>query len=187
MNKYLWLSIAFSMSGIIACSAATKDTQTAAIASSEAVEQANDAYIEANDEELTDCEICGSVIPGSVSKEDIQAVSGGGMAKSFVEDNKDSLNKALFSKAAIKAVVRANAEYLKNCYITALKNGKDFKGRIVVEWIVEPNGRTSNITIQESDIDDVDMQQCVIDTVAGMQFEAKNGRAKIVYPFLFKL
>jgi TonB family protein len=73
---------------------------------------------------------------------------------------------------------------LRACYERSRAYGA--AARMVVRFVIEPEGRVPCVEVTESESGDPAMDQCVSESVAGLRFVALGrGAVTVVYPFRF--
>lgn len=90
--------------------------------------------------------------------------------------------------AAIKKVVDANAQQLKYIYNRMLRGGAQFRGRMVVEIEIMPDGKTGQVNISQSDLGDKAFENEIAGKIREWEFMPvpdSLGPVKIRYPFEF--
>jgi len=91
-------------------------------------------------------------------------------------------------KRIIQKVVRDHTGELRACYEKELNKTKGLHGRIVVNWIISPQGSVSTAFIKESTLNNKTLENCVVSSIKFWRFPAPSGggMAKVEYPFLFE-
>lgn len=73
-------------------------------------------------------------------------------------------------RAALFDVVHAHTWEVHRCYTEALKRAPGLKGLVRVAWTVDADGRVSDARIDETDLDDMALQACVLERVRAWRF-----------------
>lgn len=84
----------------------------------------------------------------------------------------------------VNALIRAKFPAVKRCLVGAsVKRGK---ARVVVEFTIQPTGKTENVSVVDSDIGGTAFKSCVSGVVRGIKFPKTKDQSVIVqFPFVF--
>ncbi len=90
-------------------------------------------------------------------------------------------------KRIIQKVVRQHSGELRACYEKELFKIKGLSGRIVLVWIISPQGAVTKALVKESTIKNKNVEQCVLNSVKYWRFPVPKGGSlvQIEYPFVF--
>ena len=90
---------------------------------------------------------------------------------------------------AIMYVINQRIGAVRACYQRALQRNAGTTGRVVVRFVILPDGQVPAARIGDSDFDDRDFEGCLRQTVEGMKFPmAPSGRnTNVTYPFVFRV
>ena len=91
-------------------------------------------------------------------------------------------------KRIIQKVVRQHSGELRACYEKELNKNKGLNGRVVVNWIISPQGAVTKAIVKESTIKNKNVESCVVNSVKFWKFPAPKGGGivAIEYPFVFE-
>ena len=94
------------------------------------------------------------------------------------------------SRAGIDGAVREVMPDILGCYQEALADVPDLDGRLVVGFTIADSdglGRVRAVEIDEGDLVDGPMEDCLLDVMSVLQFDPPEdgGEVAIHYPFLF--
>ena len=94
------------------------------------------------------------------------------------------------SRSSIDDGIRDFMPDIRECYKEALKEVPDLAGRLMVKFTIkgqEAVGRVINVSIKDSDVDDVPMEECLMDVVESIDFDPPKGGGLVIvsYPFVF--
>src|SRR5262245_61637640 len=78
-------------------------------------------------------------------------------------------------RTRIQHVVHRHTADIRPCYERALARRADRAGTIVVTFRIGQDGKVSDASIGRSDIDDADMQSCVLGVVRAWRFPRHHG------------
>ena len=82
--------------------------------------------------------------------------------------------------------VRKQAESIKRCYERGLKSaGPGLKGRVVLSWVIEPDGSVSKVEIDETTLGEPQIEACFVSAVKKWHFEAGEEPCDVTFPFVF--
>ncbi len=92
-------------------------------------------------------------------------------------------------KRIIQKVVRQHSGELRACYEKELNKIKGLNGRVVVVWLISPQGTVTKALVKESSIKNKNVENCVVNSVKFWRFPAPKGGGivQIEYPFVFEL
>ena len=111
-----------------------------------------------------------------------------GEAKPKVQMKNPEVTGSL-DKRIIQKVVRQHAGELRACYEKELAKVKGLNGRVVVVWIISPQGAVTKALVKESTIKNKAVEDCVINSIKFWRFPVPKGggMVQIEYPFVFEL
>jgi len=91
-------------------------------------------------------------------------------------------------KQIIRRVINKNRQGIKYCYDKELQKKKDLHGKIVVKFVIAPNGRVIKASIRESTMNNSKVEKCIVGRVKRFKFPAPKGGGivEVSYPFIFK-
>ncbi len=92
-------------------------------------------------------------------------------------------------KEQIQQVMAANRDKVRACYDAALAQNPGIKGALVVDFLIDPNGKVKQAEVNwsESDLHIPELDTCAVDAVRAIQFPASSRglESKVTYPFNF--
>ena len=99
----------------------------------------------------------------------------------------DSVLEGSLSREEIEAVIRANLAKIKACYERNLQAKRGLAGRVMMGFTIQPNGRVSTSTIVSSDLNHGPTQSCITSEIRRWNFPLPRGggQVKVRYPFVF--
>ncbi len=89
----------------------------------------------------------------------------------------------------IRRIVRAHINEVRHCYNQGLAKDPNLKGRLVLDFTIDPTGAVGEATVVESTLTDPDVGTCVAKTMLRWKFPASPpgaGPVKIRYPFVLE-
>ena len=92
-------------------------------------------------------------------------------------------------KRIIQKIVRQHYGELRACYEKELSKVKGLNGRIVVIWLVSPQGTVTSALVKETTLKNKNVESCVTNSIKFWRFPAPRGGgiAKVEYPFVFEM
>jgi len=93
------------------------------------------------------------------------------------------------SGSAVRATIRANTTEIQACYEAALLNSNETGGRVVVRFVIDPDGHVPNASIGSSEVQAPELGCCVVKRVAQWTFPKPESAGFVVveYPFVVRL
>lgn len=86
----------------------------------------------------------------------------------------------------LAAYVRSRKGAIQQCYEKELKRNPSLKGKVVVRFNITPQGRTSDIDIEENTLGNEAVGSCIKTTIRGWVFPFKpDSEVPVAYPFVF--
>jgi hypothetical protein len=85
----------------------------------------------------------------------------------------------------VHKTIKASLDDFALCAQTSWANAKG-QVAINVQFVIQPNGRASTVTVVEPPPDTLDLQQCVKDTILQLQFPTADIPTNARYPFYFE-
>ncbi|HET6582463.1 MAG TPA: AgmX/PglI C-terminal domain-containing protein, partial [Nannocystaceae bacterium] len=115
---------------------------------------------------------------------------GGGLgrtaAKSKVKPGTAGVHGSL-DKDIIRRIVRAHLGKIRACYETQLSTSPTLAGKVVVSFVIDPDGAVKSSSLKESTMGNADVDRCVLKAVKAMAFPKPvgGGVVAVTYPFVF--
>lgn len=85
-------------------------------------------------------------------------------------------------KAAVREVVRANIDDVRDCYNVELLEDETVGGRVSLSFVTNPDGTTSKIAVTESTLPER-FDACLANVAASWSFPTSDASTSVVYPF----
>lgn len=114
--------------------------------------------------------------------------SGGGLpvTHSSIDPALAAAGAAGLAPALVHKVIRQNRNQPMYCYESQLPRLQGRKGKVLVQFEITAEGKTSAVVMAESTLNDAAVEACVLDRVANWVFpRPKQGKATVSYPFEF--
>ena len=85
----------------------------------------------------------------------------------------------------VRKIALKNQVSLKYCFQKAQMRNPNLQGKIVVEIVIDGEGKVSSVSVKESTIDDQEMVSCVLRMIKRWQFPATGSEITITFPLVF--
>ncbi len=91
-------------------------------------------------------------------------------------------------KADISAEIHRHRNQIRFCYERELSRRGTSHARVVVKFVIQPDGSVSHATVTPADGGAPELEGCVVNEVRAMQFPRPRGGGGVVvtYPFSFR-
>ncbi len=91
-------------------------------------------------------------------------------------------------KEHIQAVIRSKVPDVRRCYEAALDAGAGPEGKLVVQFVIGPDGSVRSVDAKTDSMGRPDLASCVFAAVRMMRFSRPLGGGTVIvnYPFVFK-
>ncbi len=92
------------------------------------------------------------------------------------------------AKEQIAATVKKHLAEMRFCYEQALTKNPTLEGKVVLRWVIKPNGTVANVSVKEDTLKDAGAVKCMSARPAKWQFPKPSTKGEVVvsYPFSFK-
>ena len=90
-------------------------------------------------------------------------------------------------RETIQRVIRQHRREIRDCYQRELQRNPELAGRVVVNFLIDPAGNVAAARIQESDIGDDNVEECLVRRIRRWRFPQPStpGNVRVNYPFVF--
>jgi TonB family protein len=90
-------------------------------------------------------------------------------------------------REVIRRVMREHRREIRDCYQREFQRNPDLHGRVVVSFTIDPTGRVARARISESDLNNSNVEDCVVRRVERFVFPQPTtpGLVHVNYPFVF--
>lgn len=103
-----------------------------------------------------------------------------------VADAAPEVESADVDREKLASYVRARKMAIQNCYEKELKRNPSLKGKVVVRFSINPQGRTTDIDIEENSLGNEAVGSCIKTVIRGWVFPFKPpADVPVAYPFVF--
>ncbi len=89
-------------------------------------------------------------------------------------------------KSAVRAVVSAQIDDVRDCYTTELGDDETAAGRIVVSFVIQPDGSPVDVGVAESTMS-ARFDGCMTTTIERWSFPTSATDTRVTYPFVLSL
>ncbi len=91
-------------------------------------------------------------------------------------------------KEIIRRVINDHRDEIRYCYENELKRLPDLEGRIVVKFVIGPDGRVMSAEIAETEMNHAPTQNCITGYIMKWKFPSPKGGGlvEVRYPFMFR-
>lgn len=102
---------------------------------------------------------------------------------------KDPTVNGSIDKRIIQKVVRQHSGELRSCYERELAKTRDLAGRIVIVWLISPQGMVTKALVKETTMKNKTVEDCIKNSILHWRFPAPKGGGivQIEYPFVFEM
>lgn len=92
-------------------------------------------------------------------------------------------------KRIVQKVVKQHHGELRACYEKEVAKKKGLSGKIIVRWIIEPQGSVMKAVVMSTTMNDSAVEGCVVNSIKYWRFPPLKGGVpvQIDYPFVFEL
>jgi outer membrane biosynthesis protein TonB len=89
------------------------------------------------------------------------------------------------SPVVIQRTVRTNFGKFRPCYEKGLARNADLTGRVMVRFMIDRDGKVSNVADGGSDLPDSEVVECVMRAFHSLEFpQPEDGIVTVVYPIM---
>lgn len=92
-------------------------------------------------------------------------------------------------KAMIMKTIANNYGELKSCYHEGLRKSSGMKGKVVMGWSMDPQGRVSGAEVQTSQLNNKQVEKCMVDRLSNWRFPSQaklqGSKDRMTYTFQF--
>ncbi len=111
---------------------------------------------------------------------------GAAAIKGRVEDSTPDVDSADVDRGKLTEFVRARKRAIQGCYEKELKRNPSLKGKVTVNFNINPQGRAVNVEVEDGGLGNEAVLSCIKTTVRGWVFPFKpESDVPVSYPFVF--
>lgn len=85
----------------------------------------------------------------------------------------------------VRKIALKNQASLKYCFQKAQLRNPELSGKIIVRLTIDGDGNVTDVSVEQSTIDDQEMVSCVLRMVKRWKFPATGGEVNITFPLVF--
>ena len=101
------------------------------------------------------------------------------------EDRLDEVQGEL-DRGEIQKVVNAHLREVQACYERRLLRDPTLAGKIIFEWVIQPDGRVGVVRVKFSDVRNTEVSTCIQSSMQRWVFpKPRGGSVTVTYPFVF--
>jgi TonB family protein len=91
-------------------------------------------------------------------------------------------------REVIARVIAAHRGQARFCYEHRLQRRHDLEGRVLLTFVIGPDGRVLRASVSESSLGDTEVEDCLVQRVSSWRFPAPTGggTVEVNYPFNFR-
>lgn len=111
----------------------------------------------------------------------------GAEPKAFVKSTEAVLKKGGIDERAVQMALKRRERGIQQCYERSLKTNPKLKGKVVIEWGINEEGRALNVKIVQTTISDAKVGDCIVDIIGRIRFPgATKGIVPVRKTFVFE-
>lgn len=111
----------------------------------------------------------------------------GVVPKAFVKSTEAVLKKGGIDERGVQMALKRRERGIQQCYERSLKANPKLKGKVVVEWGINEQGRVVQIKVVQNTLGDPKVGDCIIDIISRIRFpEATKGIVPVRKTFVFE-
>lgn len=99
----------------------------------------------------------------------------------------NEMPRGALDKDVIRDIVRANLDGIRDCYNEGLQKDPQLAGRVAIKFVIGPEGLVGSAVIEESNLPDASVAQCIAGVVGRMQFPKPRGGGNVIVTYPFNL
>lgn len=135
---------------------------------------------------------------GPASLGDLASAGGGGggrvnltekarvMPQISIDDREFETESSSVDRDGVNRYVRMRIKSIQGCYEKELKRNPGLKGKVVVRFVINPDGRVSEISIETNSMGDEAVAACIVNVIRSWKFPFHPPDAAAVsFPFVF--
>lgn len=111
----------------------------------------------------------------------------GVVPKAFVKSTEAVLKKGGIDERGVQMALKRRERGIQQCYERALKSNPKLKGKVVVEWGINEEGRVVQIKVVQNTVGDASVGDCISDIISRIRFPgATKGIVPVRKTFVFE-
>lgn len=111
----------------------------------------------------------------------------GVVPKAFVKGGEAVLPKGGIDERGVRMALKRRERGIQQCYERALKGNAKLKGKVVLEWTINEQGRVVQVKVIQNTLGDPKVAECISDIISRIRFpEATKGIVPVRKTFVFE-
>jgi len=111
----------------------------------------------------------------------------GVVPQAFVKSTEAVLKKGGIDEKGVRMALKRRERGIQQCYERALKSNAKLKGKVVLEWTINEEGRVVKITVIQDTLGDAKVAECISDIINRVKFPpATKGLVPVRKTFVFE-
>lgn len=111
----------------------------------------------------------------------------GVVPKAFVKSTEAVLKKGGIDERGVQMALKRRERGIQQCYERSLKANPKLKGKVVVEWGINEQGRVVQVKVVQNTLGDPKVGDCISDIISRIRFpEATKGIVPVRKTFVFE-
>jgi len=111
----------------------------------------------------------------------------GASVQAFVKGGEPVLKKGGIDEKGVRLALRRRENGIRQCYERALKSNASLKGKVVLEWIINEQGKVVKVQVIQSTVGDSQVVDCIVDIISKIRFPAATqGIVPVRKTFVFE-
>lgn len=111
----------------------------------------------------------------------------GVVPKAFVKSTEAVLKKGGIDERGVQMALKRRERGIQQCYERALKSSPKLKGKVIIEWGINEQGRVVQIKTVQNTLGDPKVSDCISDIISRIRFpEATKGIVPVRKTFVFE-
>jgi hypothetical protein len=92
------------------------------------------------------------------------------------------------SQEEVGRVIHSHLSEVRYCYESTLLKISDLQGKLVIDFLILPDGAVQNAKLNQSSVNDSSLAHCLVSKLMNWKFPKPKGGAEVAvsYPFIFK-
>ncbi len=119
----------------------------------------------------------------------VGAVGGrqGVVPQAFVKSSEAVLKKGGIDEKGVRMALKRRERGIQQCYERALKSNAKLKGKVVLEWTINEEGRVVRTNVIQNTLGDANVSDCIVDIINRIRFPgATKGLVPVRKTFVFE-
>jgi outer membrane biosynthesis protein TonB len=111
----------------------------------------------------------------------------GVVPQAFVKSTEAVLKKGGIDEKGVRLALKRRERGIQQCYERALKSNDKLKGKVVLEWTINEEGRVVKVNVIQNTVSDASVSDCIVDIIERIRFPAATkGLVPVRKTFVFE-